>query len=397
MKVLASVAFAVFSIGTAYSQAPSISAAGIVNAASYTSGFISPGEIILIYGNNLGPTKLTLQTPTSSGFGSSLAGVQVAIGGVPAPLLYVAASQVSVVVPYEIANMGQANVTLSYNNSSSNTVSIPVTATQLGLFSADSSGSGVGAILDANYSPISATNQASPGQTILVFGTGEGVDQTTVLDGSLVPSSLTKPKATITATVGGMPATVAYAGGSPGLIAGLLQINITIPSGVVNCSSVGAPLVVTAGSQSSQLTIVVAMKKAASCPADLSFKSATINGNYTVTGLGTYTGTVSINSNGDGTYTAQTLAVLPTLGFKLIFPSATISGNVVSANTVLKAGTDVGGQTPTSASFMLTISPESPLGGVTFVTATGTTMGTSAAGSVTAKFSTTGQYDGFIQ
>ncbi len=39
---------------------------GITNGASYSSGFISPGEIIAIFGQNLGPTKLvTLQLDKS--------------------------------------------------------------------------------------------------------------------------------------------------------------------------------------------------------------------------------------------------------------------------------------------------------------------------------------------
>jgi uncharacterized protein (TIGR03437 family) len=36
----------------------------------------------------------------------------------------------------------------------------------------------------------------------------------------------------VSITIGGVPATVQYAGGVPGQIAGLMQINIQIPGGV---------------------------------------------------------------------------------------------------------------------------------------------------------------------
>jgi hypothetical protein len=232
---------------------------------------------------------------------------------------------------------------------------------------------------------------------VILYGTGEGVPKSPVSDGAIDPSPAPVPAANITATVGGMPATVLYAGGSPGLVAGLLQVNLAIPSGLMSCSASGVPVVLSSGSQTSQTTVTIPVKKSASCPADLSFQSATINGQASVKGLGTYSATVSIKSNGDGTYTVNTLALLPTLGYTLIFPSATISGNTVTATQFLAAGSSIGFQTPTAASFSLTIMPETPLGGTTFVMATGVISGTSSAGSVTANFTTTGMYDGFIQ
>jgi hypothetical protein len=46
---------------------PAFVAAGIVNAASEQPGAISPGEILAIYGSNLGPTKLVSASPNSDG------------------------------------------------------------------------------------------------------------------------------------------------------------------------------------------------------------------------------------------------------------------------------------------------------------------------------------------
>jgi uncharacterized protein (TIGR03437 family) len=36
----------------------------------------------------------------------------------------------------------------------------------------------------------------------------------------------------VSVTVGGIPATIQYAGGAPGQVAGLMQVNVQIPGGV---------------------------------------------------------------------------------------------------------------------------------------------------------------------
>jgi len=66
------------------------------------------------------------------------------------------------------------------------------------------------------------------------------------------------PQLTVTATIGGLPATVTYAGGAPLELAGLLQVNVTIPSGVATGASV--PIVITVGTASSQTGVTIAIK-----------------------------------------------------------------------------------------------------------------------------------------
>jgi uncharacterized protein (TIGR03437 family) len=40
------------------------------------------------------------------------------------------------------------------------------------------------------------------------------------------------PTHTVAATVNGIPAIVGYAGGAPGIVAGVMQVNLQIPNGV---------------------------------------------------------------------------------------------------------------------------------------------------------------------
>ena len=77
----------------------------------------------------------------------------------------------------------------------------------------------------------SFANPASAGSVIMVYGTGFGALNPPLSDGQAatdaVPTLLP-----VTATVGGVPANVLYAGAAPGLVAGLVQINLQIPAGL---------------------------------------------------------------------------------------------------------------------------------------------------------------------
>ena len=58
-------------------------------------------------------------------------------------------------------------------------------------------------------------------------------------------------------TVGGIPATIQYAGGAPGQVAGLMQVNVQIPSGVQPGGYV--PVVLQVGDQTSSPAVWIAV------------------------------------------------------------------------------------------------------------------------------------------
>jgi uncharacterized protein (TIGR03437 family) len=74
---------------------------------------------------------------------------------------------------------------------------------------------------------------------VILYATGEGMTTPTGVDGKPAPSSGTfpMPVSTVTATVGGLPAVVSYAGGAPGFVAGVMQVNLQIPVGVASGSA----------------------------------------------------------------------------------------------------------------------------------------------------------------
>jgi uncharacterized protein (TIGR03437 family) len=221
---------------------------------------VAPGEAISIFGTNLGPaTGASFALPPDGGtVATTLGGTQVFFDGTAVPLLYVSATQVNALAPFEISTKANTVLTVQYNNGTSGTLTIPVVAAQPGLFTADASGKGEGAILNQDFSINSSTNPAPQGSTIQLFGTGGGVTNPASVDGALNPISSTGALVTtpVTATVGGQPATVYYSGPAPNLVSGIMQIDVTLPAGT---ASGNVSIVVTIGNAPSQ-TITVAVQ-----------------------------------------------------------------------------------------------------------------------------------------
>jgi uncharacterized protein (TIGR03437 family) len=237
----------------------SISAAGIGNSASYLGGSVAPGEIVTIFGSGLGPAAVVgLQLDNRGYVSNSLGGTQVLFDGVAAPMIYTTATQVSAIVPYGVSGTTQVHV--AYQGQSSNVVSVPVTAALPGIFTADSSGHGQGAIVNQDGTVNSPGNPAPAGSVVFIYATGEGQTNPTGVDGkpgdSPAPLPIAQPG--MTATIGGVNAPVLYAGGVPGLVAGVLQVNLQIPASVQPGSSV--PVQLSLGGHTSQTPVTLAIR-----------------------------------------------------------------------------------------------------------------------------------------
>jgi uncharacterized protein (TIGR03437 family) len=207
---------------------------GVVNAASFapfTAG-ISPGGLITIYGTNLaGGTQFASSIP----FPTNLGNTQVTVNGQNAPIYYVTPGQISVIVPYAVSPTATntiANIQVNNNGTLSNTVSTFINATTPGIFTIPPGGINYGAVLHADFSLVTAQSPAKIGETISVYLTGLGAVSPAIQDGAAGPvDTLSKTSNTITADISGISATVSYAGLAPQL-AGLYQVNLTIPTGV---------------------------------------------------------------------------------------------------------------------------------------------------------------------
>ena len=75
-------------------------------------------------------------------------------------------------------------------------------------------------------------NPAQRGGVIVIYATGEGLLTPPVADGEIVGEDLPRVQLPVSVTMGGVQAVVTYAGGTPGLVAGLVQINAVVPVGI---------------------------------------------------------------------------------------------------------------------------------------------------------------------
>ena len=231
----------------------------IANNSSGTGGQLAPGEIIYIKGSGLGPGN------SQTGFTTNLGGVQVTFNGVPGTLIYVSSTQLDVVVPYEVAGSTSATIVVTYQNLQSAGIVQPVGAVSFGLSTNNQAGTGqVAALNPANScgAPPCYNTPATPvlqGSYISVYGTGGGQTNPASTDGEISSTATLLPLAleqSITATIGGKPATILFAGAAPGEITGVVQLNIQVPTGVSGI----LPILVTINGLQSQAGATVAVQ-----------------------------------------------------------------------------------------------------------------------------------------
>jgi trimeric autotransporter adhesin len=231
----------------------------VQNGASFGSGAVAPGEIISLFGTALGPVTPVGVTLTASGnVSTNIGNTQVFFDGVAAPLTYVAAGQINVVVPYEVAGKTTTQITVNFNGIVSPPISTPVSATAPAIFTVNGQGSGPGAILNQNTTLNTAANPAPAGSVVVIFATGEGVTNPAVPSGTVIGATLPKPVAPVTVTIGGLPATIQYAGSAPGEVAGVLQLNVVVPAGIAPNAAV--PVTVRVGTVTSQSNVTLALQ-----------------------------------------------------------------------------------------------------------------------------------------
>jgi uncharacterized protein (TIGR03437 family) len=199
---------------------------GVVGAADYFAGAVTAGQAIVVFGSGYGPPSLAgLQLDGEGRVAKVLAETRVLFDGQPAPMIYAANGQVSAFVPFAVAGRTTTVMNVEYRGALSPPVYLNVVDAIPGLFTANASGAGQGAILNQNGSVNSASNPANPGDVIVLFGSGAGQTNPPGADGRLAATPLPELTQTVRVLVDGEPVNVLYAGPAPGLAEGVLQVN----------------------------------------------------------------------------------------------------------------------------------------------------------------------------
>jgi uncharacterized protein (TIGR03437 family) len=223
----------------------------IQNAGSASIGAVAPGEIISIFGTNLGPTTPVITTVSATGFfATTLSETQVLFDNIPAAMWYASATQINAIVPYEIAGRATTLMQVVYRGTPSSTINLQVAAAAPGIFV---TAGGQAAAFNNDGSVNGPSSPAVKNTAVVLFATGEGATNPTGVTGMVIPADpaqLKHPVASVSATIGGVPAVVQYAGSAPGLVSGAFQVNLLVPDGAPSGAAV--PVVLTVGTASSQ-------------------------------------------------------------------------------------------------------------------------------------------------
>ncbi len=231
--VLGAAAATLFAAEQGRKDIPAIYAGGVVNAASFVpapDNFVAPGSIVSIFGDDL-----ALRTRAATGrldrgrLPLELGGVQVRVGGQLAPLFFVSPGQINLQIPASLAARPQpwTVVVVREGLNSPAADGVHVRATAPGLFPV---------IAHADFTLVGRGDPegsfpAKAGETVILFGTGFGPTDPPVVEGQL-PTFIAPIVLPHRIFLNGqeLPANATYyIGQAPGL-AGLQQVNLTLPA-----------------------------------------------------------------------------------------------------------------------------------------------------------------------
>jgi uncharacterized protein (TIGR03437 family) len=224
--------FPVGSIERVDLDAPATFRLGCVTSAASRWNFsrVSPGTIVTLLGTRMGPTEDVAAAPVNGRFPTTLAGVRVLIGGIPAPLLFVRADQINAITPYGVTPGTKVDVAVEYQGNSATLANLDGVVTDFALFSMDGSGRGQAAALNEDGSLNSVSNPARRGSIVVLYGTGIGATVPPSVDGALAPlDDIPKPALPVQVLFDRTFTDVYYAGPAPGAVNGLVQINMRLP------------------------------------------------------------------------------------------------------------------------------------------------------------------------
>jgi uncharacterized protein (TIGR03437 family) len=191
---------------------------GIGNAAGgLLAGRISPAELISIYvpsilaggGGVIGAARRLSTDPTS------LRGVQVTIGGIPAPIVEALSSQIYAVVPMGVT--AQTAATIQVSNGPAFPVWIDSSDAQF-----------FPGVINQDGTLNSETNPAKAASVVSFYATGWQSSFAPLTDGQIATQAINACASTICSASQG---TIVYAGAAPGIVAGVTQFNLQLNTG----------------------------------------------------------------------------------------------------------------------------------------------------------------------
>ena len=167
---------------------------GVVSAASYASDAVSPGELITIFGTNIGPAMPAPMTISSGYVATTLSGVAATVDGKNAPIVYASLNQITIQVPYEATTGVNKIVSITNVGNPPVTAKVTINLTAPGIFTADGSGTGQAAALNYDsttelYALNGSSTPVKIGDIVVLYLTGEGNYNAALLTGAVLTNT----------------------------------------------------------------------------------------------------------------------------------------------------------------------------------------------------------------
>ncbi|HTR38056.1 MAG TPA: hypothetical protein VMH80_19240 [Bryobacteraceae bacterium] len=221
-------------VGTFSQSGPKPVVTAALNAATFAKDQpLVQGSLASIFGTNLAPSTVVASAVPLP---FALHGVSVTIAGVAAPLLFVSSGQINLQIPWTLQT-GSSDIVVTLNGSVSAAFSAMVGGLAPGIFTTNY-GTGPAIAINPDGSlaqPVGSisgivTHPAKVGDTIILLGTGLGITKPSVpAAGAASSDQLRTAIIQPTVTIGGVPATVSFAGLSPQFV-GVNQLNVVVPN-----------------------------------------------------------------------------------------------------------------------------------------------------------------------
>lgn len=184
---------------------------------------LAPGTVTQAYGTNLAAASVS---PASVPLPTTFNGVQVLMGGLSAPIYYVSPNQLTIQVPNELSAPGEYQALISANGGYTLPQPMDLVPVAPGVV-AFADGSLVAQ--HADYSLVSSTSPAKPGEALVIYLVGMGATTVGVPSGAASPADpLAVVSNNATVTIDGQTSQTVFTGLTPGGV-GLYQINLILP------------------------------------------------------------------------------------------------------------------------------------------------------------------------
>lgn len=201
------------------------------NAANFFGRF-APGMLASIFSFPSAPFGGATASFMASPIATALGDLQVTVGGIPAPLLYVSPGQINFQVPgaAPIGGLEEIQVTRISTGQVLASWLFQIDAESPGLFTVDGSGSGQVAALNQDGALNNGANPAKAGSIVTLYATGQGPIIGMPPDGQIAQGIFaTAEMPQVFINSGFVPGgDVQWSGLAPGF-AGLWQINVKVP------------------------------------------------------------------------------------------------------------------------------------------------------------------------